>query len=70
MALSPRLLWRKWRLRKQAVEPDGKPLTDGEGRLLGQAADALADKEATRRLAHFEEGAELLLAHENHGECQ
>ncbi len=60
MALTPRLAWRKWRLRKQAVEPDGKPLTAGEVYLLGKAEFALLDDCGSRRAAVEEDVAVML----------
>ena len=65
MWLSPRLAWRRHRLRNQPVPRDGRPLSDTEHYLLGVARLALIDEEGTRRVAVEEEGAEMLAADEN-----
>jgi hypothetical protein len=67
MILSLRLAWRRRRLRNEAVPGDGRPLWGEEARQLRLAERALADQAGTRRLAHFEEGAELHAASRNGG---
>lgn len=68
MWLPPRLALRRWQLRYQAVPRDGRPLTNKELYKLGKIALALLDECGTRRLALFEEGAEIRAAAENEGE--
>lgn len=62
MRLPPRLAWRRWQLKYQPVPGDGQPLTDCEQFMLEVARFRFADAEGTRRLAAFEEGAELSAA--------
>jgi len=67
MALSPRLRWRKWRLRNEVVPAYGPPLSVYEECCLDFAEFALRDEEGTRRVALDEEGAEILAAAESEG---
>lgn len=67
MTLTPRLAWRKWRLRNQPVPRDGKPLSATEAAWLDWALFGLLDEEGTRRLAVDEEAAELRAAAGNGG---
>lgn len=73
MWLPPRLAWRRFRLRKQAVPCDGRPLTNTELYVLGKITFALLDEDGSKRVAAIENetaanAAEILAAAENDGE--
>jgi len=67
MWLPPRLAWRRWRLRKQAVPRRGRPLSNRELYLLDRAWFALIDEDGSKRVAAIEDdmaafAAEVLAA--------
>lgn len=73
MWLPPRLAWRRFRLRRQAVPRDGRPLANTELYFLGKVAFALLDEDGSKRVAAIEKdaaasAAEILAAAENEGE--